>query len=941
MNLAISTRYFFLVWSMQAALPRLSAQLVTNGTQSFETRPVRGTEAEKLASANQLRFDRLLADQEVLDRKITSALQTLPNGFHPTLLQEGSIQFAEDIGRQKLTEEELLFEKSQSASTGLRRPKEVKESDLEKEFPRPSMPDWGDSASVTAYYKRLNDWQKMLLEVLQRRGVDFYRRQQQWNNQFIPWLRGKIRDSSLARQRSPEETVGLYLAMLSPRGLSVPIDRRLDLDLAAIQRTRWDDRQKWEALVLICKTPYYSANANGELPIPDACDLALEQGANNPRVLPGEMVALMFHVAECYLSGARRMEEAQRLYENAVSVIINSNLLNGPHISDLYCWVAQQASLTDRSLSIPFLLKAKASLLREKEDVTGIGKQTVGSIDEILDLIAQRQQSLGKWTHRRKEYSRNLTVGGFSGQLAAFRALGPQYVGGKFKASDDGIIYDALSLNIEWMVEQFKTVGHFKSGGGGADNFSEGLDLLYDEVPAVTSFIRADCKTDACRQSAYGFLTRLKGLLVSTLNTRTITPPVATALDVKGYLDLLQKPGEDRVDPPKSVAVLKEPVEVANKNLERPSPVRGSSQPSQANRVDFSGRLERGEAFLDLYQYSAENNSRRANAYLGVITLWRAKQQTPDPPIFIDLANSGEVALSATEWFNLTVNREPKAALILAKILATVASQVRVQLPSDIVRLIVAPDGDLSALPWHMLGSYIGRPVYTVLSIQHLAAIRSGPPVGRPSKDDSLLVVRNVDYGTGTQFLPITSDDGMLPIVRGFGGKITELSGTGASKADLSRALSVASFAHIQTHGEFELDATVDSSLEKSYLALSGANSLSPETRLTARELSRLDLRHMWLLTLAACKSAGGNSINGQGTSGLSAAVAATGVSSGLISLWNVPEAEGAELMRGFYQNLWQGNMSPTDALIEAQLTVRKNSPDPYYWAGWIILGIN
>ena len=103
----------------------------------------------------------------------------------------------------------------------------------------------------------------------------------------------------------------------------------------------------------------------------------------------------------------------------------------------------------------------------------------------------------------------------------------------------------------------------------------------------------------------------------------------------------------------------------------------------------------------------------------------------------------------------------------------------------------------------------------------------------------------------------------------------------------------------------------------------------------TAYEISTLDLSNTELVVLSACETALGD-INGtEGVFGLQRAFKLAGVQNMLLSLWQVPDAETAELMNLLYSNKLSG-MNTHDAFNRAQETMRKKYP-PYYWAAFVL----
>lgn len=95
------------------------------------------------------------------------------------------------------------------------------------------------------------------------------------------------------------------------------------------------------------------------------------------------------------------------------------------------------------------------------------------------------------------------------------------------------------------------------------------------------------------------------------------------------------------------------------------------------------------------------------------------------------------------------------------------------------------------------------------------------------------------------------------------------------------------------------------------------------------------------LVVLSACQTSNGGQLPGEGLVGLSYSFLIAGSRRVVGSLWDVDDAATAEVMRRFYQALYQGRESPAEALRSAQRAIA-NIPrwsNPYYWAGFTIEG--
>ncbi|MGB3587645.1 MAG: CHAT domain-containing tetratricopeptide repeat protein [Tunicatimonas sp.] len=168
---------------------------------------------------------------------------------------------------------------------------------------------------------------------------------------------------------------------------------------------------------------------------------------------------------------------------------------------------------------------------------------------------------------------------------------------------------------------------------------------------------------------------------------------------------------------------------------------------------------------------------------------------------------------------------------------------------------------------------------------------------------------------------------------------------------------------HIASHGYFMTDLAESENLNRNYgthsqnisanpllragLLLAGAeysilrqNSSSWKAEdgiLTAYEAMNLRLNGTEMVVLSACETGLGDIKNGEGVYGLQRSFLIAGAQSVLMSLWNVNDNSTAELMTIFYQN-WLSGQGKHQALRNAQLAVRKQRADPYFWGGFVLI---
>lgn len=162
------------------------------------------------------------------------------------------------------------------------------------------------------------------------------------------------------------------------------------------------------------------------------------------------------------------------------------------------------------------------------------------------------------------------------------------------------------------------------------------------------------------------------------------------------------------------------------------------------------------------------------------------------------------------------------------------------------------------------------------------------------------------------------------------------LTGSAFRLDNLTQTLSSDNFPilHIATHGIFGTEA------EDTFLVTADP----PENKLTLSQLDRLlrgvdPDRPVQLLSLTACTTAVGDD---RAALGLAGVAAQAGVRSVLASLWFVNDAATSELVKGFYADLKNPDLSKAKALQQAQIKLIEAGGKfarPAYWAPFILVG--
>jgi len=284
--------------------------------------------------------------------------------------------------------------------------------------------------------------------------------------------------------------------------------------------------------------------------------------------------------------------------------------------------------------------------------------------------------------------------------------------------------------------------------------------------------------------------------------------------------------------------------------------------------------------------------------------------------------------------------------------------------------ILIAPDGNLSRLPFEVLPTKDNKYLIDYYDISYLSVGRdvlrfSAESSGTPS--DALVAADpDFDMGTMEKHEESAPEYGLL---RGWRSsrdfdrsslRFERLPGTRPESDKVSAILKTKPWIedkvlegklksvhspfilHLATHGFFLEDQIIDPSMEKgpryenpllrSGLALAGANTsmkggtLPEEAEdgiLTAEDVSGLDLTETELVVLSACETGLGEIRTGEGVFGLRRAFMLAGAKTLVMSLWKVADLTTPIIMGRFYDNLLNKKLPRDESLREAQLYLR------------------
>jgi CHAT domain-containing protein len=271
-------------------------------------------------------------------------------------------------------------------------------------------------------------------------------------------------------------------------------------------------------------------------------------------------------------------------------------------------------------------------------------------------------------------------------------------------------------------------------------------------------------------------------------------------------------------------------------------------------------------------------------------------------------------------------------------------------LPDGIQHLVLVPDGPLHGLPFDALREGTTDRLlaerYTV-SLAPSAALwhhwRSGARVGRGG---AVLAIADPDLPRGAgpgvaeawrqtgitlAGLPRAREEAWIAAASGAPGSELRLGPAASEQFFKSTDLRPFDVLHLATHAVVDVEAP-----ERSAVLLAPGAEME-DGLLQSREISGLELGHA-VVVLAACRSASGLGLRGEGVVGLGRSFFEAGAHGVVGSLWPLRDDESSVLLEGFYRALARGS-SVAEAMAGARRERIRAGAATAAWAGMVVLG--
>jgi CHAT domain-containing protein/tetratricopeptide (TPR) repeat protein len=547
---------------------------------------------------------------------------------------------------------------------------------------------------------------------------------------------------------------------------------------------------------------------------------------------------------------------------------------------------------------------------------------------------------------------------------------------------------DALAMH----QAQLRQLAEFY-GETEAINFAAQLPLTRDAYVSVTRSLPSSPRVYEALWQGKGALMRIAARrhddLLASRHPATRGP--ATQLgDVRTQLArLLTRPPADVAEYRRLLRQLTERKEtleraIAQELKKQPPPAAGPAPVPNDLRRLLPGRA----VFIDFLRYvRIEHDPRkpglegetRTPSYVAFVL---SKER---PAVRVELGPAGPIERALKDWRREIElgGKGPEPSDADRRLARLVWLPLGPHVPADTDLVYLAPDAELTRLPWAALpGRQPGRvlleehalalvphPLYLLEQLQAkprpaadddllliYGAVRYDRPPGAPEEPAGEVVALNRERGgtshTSWPYLAGTTEE--LAQVRAHAGQRKTLvrRGSEASLAQLVRDLPRARWAHLATHGFFDDQGTrsvlqlspedyerarwggrvgvgLRNPLLLSGLVLAGADRKAKDNPeafdpdggiLTGEGLLALPLERLDLVVLSACETGLGDVAGGEGVFGLQRAFHVAGCRNVVASLWQVGDASTPALMTLFYHYLWDKELPPLEALRRAQL---------------------
>ena len=245
--------------------------------------------------------------------------------------------------------------------------------------------------------------------------------------------------------------------------------------------------------------------------------------------------------------------------------------------------------------------------------------------------------------------------------------------------------------------------------------------------------------------------------------------------------------------------------------------------------------------------------------------------------------------------------------------------------------ILYAPDGQLRYIPITAL--YDGKQLLVEkYQISNLIAYTLSDFTPQPQNAPNILAGafggKAGDRKFGQTALPATVRE-VQAIANSFQNSVTLIEEQFSRKAIESK-FKKHNILHLATHAEFNIGAP-----DQSFIIFGNGD------KIRLNEITDWQIPNIDLIILSACQTGLGKLGSGVEILGFGYQVQKAGAKQAIASLWKVDDNQTSVLMTAFYAELQKGNVTATEALRRAQVSLIKSKDynHPYYWSAFFAIG--
>lgn len=469
-----------------------------------------------------------------------------------------------------------------------------------------------------------------------------------------------------------------------------------------------------------------------------------------------------------------------------------------------------------------------------------------------------------------------------------------------------------------------------------SESRSHYLDNMMDVAFAMTAFgLKAGHSGDKFAGSAWDALLMAKGLLLaSDKDASQILRSEGTKADRELFYKLtsLQRTlssmeGRPGSDPATSAELCREILAADSRLAGQSAAYSGIGSFLRTNADAVKSALSDNDVIVDMFDYKSDDGTHPYVAYI--------VRKESEHPLLVRLCENVRIGDTPMDFRDALEAAEVKAF----------ADRLSSMLRAD-DNVFLVPSGDFHLIPVESVVMSDGRrfgEAYNIIRLSSARDVVAAKQLAVNSKKRmEVSLFGGLDYGSSNEYapLPATSEE-VVAIKKALGKKAMVLEYTGSEgtpEAVMSLDGNSPDILHFATHGfwystegpAFNKAESYRRGMNMSGLVLSGGR------RITAADISTLDFSGTTLAVLSACQTGQGH-VTPEGVFGLQRAFKKAGVRYLLVNVGEVSDVASSLFMKEFYSSLRRDG-DVREAFGEAKSAVRKRYPDPFYWAGFLLL---